>query len=322
MRLLVKCPNCSQKYDATKRKIGSRFRCRCGKVVQIVEPQAHEAAVIHCSACGASREAGERACKYCGSDFTIHELDLNTVCPGCLARVSDKARFCHHCATPLSVESVAGEEQPFLCPACEDRQLVSRRLESIATSALECQVCAGLWIGLESFHDLLNLESHGSRGESVSHRRPASSAYSAESGTTKRYRPCPLCRQLMMPRHIAKGRSGIILDICGEHGLWFDCDELSHLIAWMRNGGLEAVKDDVGRLKGSPDTIRKRLSKEGEPKNIPPPVMGESGPFVSWTERTENSSEVITGTELLTEIGAPLLKAARQVVADLFGHRH
>jgi len=46
MRLLVKCPSCSQKYDATKRKIGSRFRCRCGKVVQIAEPQAHEAAVV------------------------------------------------------------------------------------------------------------------------------------------------------------------------------------------------------------------------------------------------------------------------------------
>ena len=317
MRLLVKCPNCSQKYDATSRKIGSRFRCRCGKVVQIVEPQAHEAAVIHCSACGASREAGERACKYCGSDFTIHELDLNTVCPGCLARVSDKARFCHHCATPLSVEAVAGEEQPFLCPACEDRQLVSRRLDSISTSALECQVCAGLWIGLESFHDLLNLESRGSHGESVSHRRPTEQPPAA-----KRYRPCPLCRQPMMRRNIA-GRSGIILDVCGEHGLWFDCDELSHLIAWIRNGGLESVKDDVGRFKGSPDSIRKRLPSEGEPKHTPPPVIdGSSGPFVRWIERTEENSKVITGAELLTEIGAPLFEAARQVVADLFGRRH
>src|SRR5436190_10992986 len=171
MRLLVRCPDCRQKYDATKRGIGSRFRCSCGGVVEVREPQSHEASVIHCAACGASREEGSRACKYCGGDFTIHELDLNTVCPGCLARVSDRARFCHHCATLLSVEAVAGEEMPFRCPACEDRLLVSRRLESIATSALECQVCAGLWIGLESFHDLLALEARGNVGESVSHRR-------------------------------------------------------------------------------------------------------------------------------------------------------
>src|SRR5688500_11593059 len=96
MRLLVKCSACSQKYDASKRKVGSRFRCHCGEVVLIEEPKAHEASVIHCAGCGGSREKGERTCNYCGSDFTIHELDLNTVCPGCLARVSDRARYCHH----------------------------------------------------------------------------------------------------------------------------------------------------------------------------------------------------------------------------------
>ncbi len=314
MRLLVKCPSCSQKYDATQRKIGSRFRCRCGKVVQIDEPKSHEASVIHCSACGASREQGERACKYCGSDFTIHELDLNTVCPGCLARVSDRARFCHHCAVPLSVEAVAGEEMPFVCPSCEDRQLVSRRLESIATSSLECQVCAGLWIGLESFHDLLALEARGSVGESVSHRRP-----SAAPSEGKRYRPCPLCRGPMLRRNIG-GRSGIVLDICGEHGLWFDCDELSHLIAWMRNGGLDSVKEDVGRLKGSPDTIRKRLPGEGEPKPAPRPVLSEgfgSGPYDSWGAEMREP----TGAEILIEVGTPLLLAAGRVVATLFGKR-
>jgi Zn-finger nucleic acid-binding protein len=317
MRLLVKCPNCSQKYDATKRKIGSRFRCRCGKVVEICEPQSHEASVIHCSACGASRESGERACKYCGSDFTIHELDLNTVCPGCLARVSDRARFCHHCASPLSVEAVAGEEQPFHCPACEDRQLVSRRLESIETSSLECQVCAGLWIGLESFHDLLALEARGNVGESVSHRRPTT-----DPSKAKRYRACPLCRQLMMPRHMGKGRSGIILDVCGEHGLWFDCDELSHLIAWMRNGGLETVKNDVGKLKGSPDTIRKRLLHQGEPKVIPPPIFEDGlGPYVLINEEAHDRTEFQTLEDLWVESGLPLLQAAGRTIATLFGKK-
>ena len=262
MRLLVKCPSCDQKYDATNRKIGSRFRCRCGKVVEIAQAKSHEAAVIHCSACGASREEGARACNYCGSDFTIHELDLNTVCPGCLARVSDRARYCHHCATSLGVEAVACDESALRCPACEDRQLVSRRLESISTTAMECQVCAGLWIGLESFHDLLTLEARGKIGQEVSHRRP-----SREPQSAKRYRPCPTCRQLMTPRHMGKGRSGIVLDVCGEHGLWFDCDELSHLISWMRSGGLDAVKRDVGVLKGSPDVVRKKvLSGEGDSK--------------------------------------------------------
>ena len=308
MRLLVKCPECGQKYDASKRKVGSRFRCRCGLVVTVSQPKAHEAEVIHCAACGASREEGARACQYCGSDFTIHELDLNTVCPGCLARVSDRARFCHHCATPLAVETVAGEESPLRCPACEDRQLVSRRLESISMTALECQVCAGLWIGLESFHDLLTQEARGNSGATVSHRKPT-----RQPPTAKRYRPCPICRDLMTPRHFGQGKSGILLDVCGLHGVWFDCDELSHLIAWMRSGGLEAVQKDVGVLRGSPDTVRKRiLSDKGAPQVKPPPIGG--GSIGTWNEEMRDRD----GGDLLIDLGIPLLFAAGHAVARIF----
>jgi Zn-finger nucleic acid-binding protein len=306
MRLLVRCPDCKQKYDATKGGVGSRFRCRCGSVVEVSQPQSHEASVIHCAACGASREAGSRACKYCGGDFTIHELDLNTVCPGCLARVSDRARYCHHCASPLAAQAVAGDEQPFYCPLCEDRQLVSRHLESIGTTVLECQVCAGLWIGLDAFHDLLASEARGNQGESVSHRRP-----SAPSDDAKRYRPCPECRQLMMPRQV--GKSGIVVDICGQHGIWLDCDELSHLIAWMRVGGLKVVQEMVGNLKGSPDTIRKRLSNAGEPKPRPLPTPTYSGPVDDWSGGRER-----TQAEWLIEIGIPLLAVLGSSLARMF----
>lgn len=307
MRLLVRCSQCRQKYDATKRGVGSQFRCRCGQVVEVRQPPSHEASVIHCAACGASREKGSRACQYCGGDFTIHELDLNTVCPGCLARVSDRARYCHHCATPLAGQAVAGDEQPFHCPHCVDRPLLSRHLESISTSVLECQVCAGLWIGLESFHDMLTSEARGGQGASVSHRRPT-----APPSEAKRYRACPECRQLMTPRQV--GKSGIVVDICGEHGIWLDCDELSHLIAWMRGGGLKIVQNLVGNLKGSPDTIRKRLSTVGQPKTRPrpsPPPSGRS--LADWSSDRER-----TGAEWLIEIGLPLLAVLGSALAKMF----
>ena len=37
------------------------------------------------------------------------------------------------------------------------------------------------------------------------------------------------------------GRSGIQLDICGGHGIWFDPDELAHAMTFVRSGGLEAA---------------------------------------------------------------------------------
>ena len=270
MRLLVACPKCKQKYDASARRVGGRFRCRCGEVVTIRAPQAHDAEVVHCVACGAAREEGARACKFCGSDFTIHEQDLNTVCPGCLARVSDKARYCHHCATLLSVEAVAGAETTHLCPLCMDRPLATRRLESIQVSALECQVCAGLWIGIESFYDFLVAEQSGNRGATVSHRIPE-----VQPPNAKRYRPCPICTKLMT-FHCIKG-SGIILDVCGEHGLWFDCEELSHTVSWIRSGGLKSALEDLAILSGSPDAVRRKVWLE---KMAPAkPLKGLAGGF-------------------------------------------
>ncbi|HUE74664.1 MAG TPA: zinc ribbon domain-containing protein [Pirellulaceae bacterium] len=255
MRLLVQCDQCRLRYDATGRRVGGKFRCRCGEVLTIKRPRGHEADVVHCAACGAAREHGEKSCGYCGADFTIHETDLDTVCPGCQARVSDRARYCHHCATPLAADLVAGKASKLTCPICPGRHLVSRRLTDLETTVLECRVCAGMWIGLETLHDLLDGEERRPQRGSVSHRL-------VPIETHRGYRKCPQCSGLMVRRNFGQGQSGVVLDVCGEHGLWFDCDELAHLLSWVRSGGLEAARRDVARLKRSPDLRRKRMTPD------------------------------------------------------------
>ena len=155
MRLLVACPECQRQYDATLRRPGNRFRCHCGALVDVRQPLGHDARVVRCSSCGAPRQAHGKSCPYCGSDFTLHEKDLDTVCPQCLARVSHEARFCHHCGVGLVPEFDAGAESPFCCPACPDRRrLVSRRLGTEQVTVLECGGCGGLWLGPEAFRQL------------------------------------------------------------------------------------------------------------------------------------------------------------------------
>ena len=36
-------------------------------------------------------------------------------------------------------------------------------------------------------------------------------------------------------------RSGVIVDSCTEHGLWFDASELDDLLRWVRRGGEAAA---------------------------------------------------------------------------------
>ena len=50
-----------------------------------------------------------------------------------------------------------------------------------------------------------------------------------------RYRRCVSCSALMNRRVF--DRSGVILDICPTHGIWFDPGELDRILRWIRDGG-------------------------------------------------------------------------------------
>jgi len=273
MRLLVACGKCQRQYDATGRSPGSRFRCHCGAVVTVEQSKGRDAAVVRCSSCGAPREAHSTSCQFCGADFTLHERDLDTVCPKCLARVSDRARFCHHCGTGLVPELVAGDDTPLICPSCGDeRHLTSRRIGAV--TVLECDCCAGLWLGNEAFKQLTDRASSDAADvdrffESTGPRRATSSPPDQPEREGWRYRNCVVCGKMMHRRNYGR-RSGVIIDVCKDHGVWFDADELPRILAWVRSGGL-AEANQQRAAQAARDERWKRISK-GRPERGP--VMG------------------------------------------------
>jgi Zn-finger nucleic acid-binding protein/ribosomal protein L40E len=248
LRLLVRCAACHRQYDASRRAIGTRFRCRCGAAVEVPKVEAREAAVVSCRSCGATRQAGATACAYCGSDFTIQEQDLDTICPACFARISDSARFCHHCATPIQPEEDAGEATDRACPVCgEAHPLRSRALG--ATTALECTRCAGLWLGEEAFRSL----SDKARAEAQPFPDPrtirdtmtkARKPIAKQAGPL--YRPCPVCAVRMSRTNFGR-QSGVLLDRCPGHGTWFDAHELDAALAWVKLGGEQKSAEEKAR---------------------------------------------------------------------------
>jgi hypothetical protein len=48
----------------------------------------------------------------------------------------------------------------------------------------------------------------------------------------------------MWPRHYGR-RSGVIIDVCRNHGIWFDADELPRILEWIRQGGLAQARDEL-----------------------------------------------------------------------------
>jgi Zn-finger nucleic acid-binding protein len=53
--------------------------------------------------------------------------------------------------------------------------------------------------------------------------------------------------------------SGVIVDVCKGHGTWFDRDELSRIVAFIRGGGLAAARD---REKAEIQEARRQLAAE------------------------------------------------------------
>ena len=260
MRFLVACPECQRQFDATGRAVGSSFPCSCGAAVTVPAPRAHDAAVVRCSSCGAPREAAEPACRFCGAEFTLHERDLDTICSGCMARVSGRSRFCHFCGSPVLAAQAAAGETGYRCPSCAgERPLVSRRLGQARVALFECDSCGGIWIEREIFEVLADRARSGRLPDGFGGGAPAEMEAPAAGGGL-RYRPCVLCGSLMNRRNYGQ-KSGVIVDVCARHGIWFDLHELDALLRWIREGG-EARAEKLQREQERTETRQQALARE------------------------------------------------------------
>lgn len=97
------------------------------------------------------------------------------------------------------------------CPRCEDPALSPRR--ALHVEHLSCAACGGLWFERSAFAELaahIDLPFEEPLGE------PVVSALAAP--------PCPRCRTALSRRQLA---DGLFIDVCVEHGIWFDIDELT-----------------------------------------------------------------------------------------------
>lgn len=282
MRVLVACPECKRQYDASKLSAGSRFRCLCGDVLKVHRPEPHDASVVRCSSCGAPRQDNSDSCHFCSADFTLHERDLHTICPECMARVSDRARFCHHCASPLIPSGTAGEPAEEACPVCADKQmLTSRQIGNQGIAVLECPRCAGLWLARDEFKLLLQrarVTSASSEPEINADPR----SYQASSRVSQEgplYRACPTCGKLMHRRNFGR-KSGIIVDQCSAHGHWFDAEELAAVLQWIQRGG----ERQVARIA---DEERREKSRQDQLKRQAEPVEAD------WTSSHSGSKNLV-----------------------------
>ncbi len=184
---------------------------------------------LNCPNCAAAVESDSAYCGFCRSR-------LKTVaCETCLGLMFLGAAFCTHCGRKAVKATVSDAVADARCPRCRRGLQV---LTAGEVSIRECERCGGIWCDRETFESLCrDNEKEAAIFATLSQNdRPQKQA------ATISYVPCPDCGALMNRSNFARN-SGVIIDTCREHGIWFDDDELPKATAFIRSGGLEIVRE-------------------------------------------------------------------------------
>lgn len=174
-----------------------------------------------------------------------------------------------------------------------------------ATPMHECSACAGTWLSTTVFADLcMNREERGVAMTLVGARSTGMASPADRSGAVTRYLPCPACSKLMNRSNFAH-RSGVLVDVCKGHGTWFERGELTRVLTFIEEGGLERARIEEQRQH---DEQQRELAREmREAASLSASANGG----VSFTSYTFHSTRKLDkdswGTQLLRDALEKLL---------------
>ena len=172
-----------------------------------------------------------RSCSYCGTRLATVQ------CGRCFGAMFDGSKYCPHCGA-AGAQKRATDLEKLSCPRCKTprRKPFMDPFELHGTHLDECASCGGVWIDHAAFERIC---------DDAEAQADALNMLGPSKGTTERgvrYVKCPLCDKHMTRRNYAR-QSGVIIDVCPAHGLWFDHDELRRIVEFIRTGGLEAARE-------------------------------------------------------------------------------
>ena len=205
---------------------------------------------LNCPNCGAGVASDKTKCQFCRSRLKT------MACPSCVGLMFEGSKYCGHCGARAVETAVLDEAKLGDCPRCK---IKLNLLQIAETSMRECERCDGLWADVETFEHLCQKREEQSAVLGFMSDR----VRNAESLETISYVPCPDCKQLMNRSNFAHA-SGVIIDTCRKHGVWFDADELPKIIEFIQKGGMDLVrKREKMEIEAERDQLRNEQRKFG-----------------------------------------------------------
>jgi Zn-finger nucleic acid-binding protein len=170
------------------------------------------------------------------------------ICSFCGKAFSKKMRLCPYCGGEHKKESL---HTATICPKCTCEMIT---YEYMGNDLEMCPKCNGLWLDSREFKTLTS-ERNVFKDETIPDeylRKPFTHP--------KKYLPCPVCGSLM-PRINFRKISGVLIDLCRDHGVWLEAGELEQIRCFIANGGLHDLHDaEIFMNKEAIESLDTRLS--------------------------------------------------------------
>ena len=147
-------------------------------------------------------------------------IDISAELPGSEVRCA--------CGSMVQIPAKAGGQGSKLtcaCPRCAATLVDAATVGGLGARA--CPDCGGV------FADRAAVVALSSSTLAPS---PAP-AVPAREVDTSGYVKCPVCQELMSRVNFGRS-SGVIVDVCVDHGTWFDANEVDRVAAFIASGGL------------------------------------------------------------------------------------
>jgi Zn-finger nucleic acid-binding protein len=171
------------------------------------------------------------------------------------------------------------------CPECGAEPLGGSWQER--AFLYECGRCAGQFVEHPALLELF--ESRAALADIV----PKRAARSNPLGQKVRYLPCAVCSELMNRKNFG-GESGIIVDVCAQHGIWFQRGELGAVLSFVAQGGLVRARRRQEERARHGASLRRAYGEGLLPPAGPSPTSpGDSTDPGSLTDLGEGVIELI-----------------------------
>ncbi len=188
-------------------------------------------------------------------------------CKHCSAPLPSKSIICDYCGVRNDIEVQAkqfGVRLPKSHRDCPDCMIMLDSIDIGKNNRFiieKCKRCYGLFFDLHELEKLL--EESGTESYWVDHHKLHSLLQHPLHKDQVVYRRCPVCSKLMQRKNYMD-RSGVIMDVCAEHGIWLDAGELKQIQDWIKLGGKSnALKDELdAKHRHNREQRRKRHHKE------------------------------------------------------------